>query len=255
MNVLMPLPSYGFDPTEAAIPWKILSQHKHQVFFCTPNGKMAKADTIMLTGKGLGIWKGFLRARNDARKTYAQMEKNIFFTRPLTYKEVCEIDFDVLFLPGGHDKGVKEYLESEILQKLIADFFTAQKPVAAVCHGPLLVARSIHPATGKSVIYDFKTTALLKRQERLAYNLTKFWLGDYYLTYPRSSVEDEIKSLLKNEKNFITGPIPLLKDRAEHLNRGFSVKDRNYLSARWPGDIYHLSFSLLEVIRNFNGGA
>lgn len=78
-----------------------------------------------------------------------EMEKSKAFCNPIKYSEIKENDFDAILLPGGHDKGVKEYLESKILQQLIADFFKAQKPVAAICHGVVLVARSVDSKTKK----------------------------------------------------------------------------------------------------------
>src|SRR6267378_1545652 len=134
-RILIPLPGYGFDPTETAIPWSILSQNKIQVFFATPDGKKAKGDILMLTGKNLGVWKRLLMARLDAVAAYYEMERSDTFSRPLTYDEIKESDFDGLLLPGGHDKSVKEYLESMIIQRQVVQFFKAQKPVAAICHG------------------------------------------------------------------------------------------------------------------------
>jgi putative intracellular protease/amidase len=55
------------------------------------------------------------------------MEKSIAFTQPISYADASACDYDALMLPGGHDKGVREYLESTILQKLVVDFFYAQK--------------------------------------------------------------------------------------------------------------------------------
>jgi len=249
-RILIPIPSYGFDPSEAAIPWKLMCERNFEVIFATPDGKKASADSIMLNGKRLGISKSVLRARQDAVDAYTEMEKSESFCNPLKYTDVKEDNFDAIFLPGGHDKGAKEYLESEILQKLIVDFFAAQKPVGAVCHGVVLVARSIDPTTRKSVIYNYKTTSLLKSQELLAYNLTRLWLKDYYLTYPGLTVEDEVKSVLSDSNNFLKGPSPLLRDSKKHLKRGFIVKDRNYLSARWPGDVYNLSFAFIKMIED-----
>jgi putative intracellular protease/amidase len=183
----MPLPTYGFDPTEVAIPWKILSEGGIEVVFTTP---------------------------------------------------------------GGHDKGVKEYLESDLIQKLVVDFFKAGKPVAAICHGVVVAARSTDPKTGKSVIHDFTTTALLKSQELAAYNLTRLWMGDYYLTYPGTTVEDEVKSAMSDHEKFVQGPTPVLRDSMNHLDRGFVVQDRNYLSARWPGDVYSLTVELLKKMES-----
>ena len=249
-KILIPVPAYGFDPTEVAIPWKLISEKKFEVVFITPEGKKASADSLMLKGENLGIWKFILRARQDAVDAYYEMEKTESFCNPSKYRDVQEKSFDAILLPGGHDKGVKEYLESEVLQQLIVDFFKAQKPVGAICHGVVLAARSINTDTEKSVIHNYKTTSLLKSQELLAYNLTRLWLKNYYLTYPGMTVEDEVKSALSDTNNFIKGPLPLSKDNLNHLKKGFIVKDRNYLSARWPGDVYNFSLEFIKMFQD-----
>jgi len=249
-KILIPIPSYGFDPTEVAIPWKLLTEKDLEIVFTTPDGKKASADRLMLKGERLGIWKSILQARQDAVDVYYKMEKNESFCNPLKYIDVQEKNFDAILLPGGHDKGVKEYLESEVLQHLVAAFFSAQKAVAAICHGVILAARSTNPDTKKSVIHNYKTTSLLKSQELLAYNLTRLWLKDYYLTYPELTVEDEVKSVLSDSSNFLKGPSPLLRDNYKYLERGFVVRDRNYLSARWPGDAYKFSLEFIKMVQD-----
>lgn len=247
-KILLPLPAYGFDPTEAAIPWKILTQRGIPVFFATPEGKKATCDQIILKGARLGIWKKLLMARKDAVEAYYEMDRDPNFSHPLSYQETKQDGFDVLVLPGGHDKGVKPYLESTLLQELVASYFTRQKPVAAICHGVVLAARSIHPDTLKSVIYDYRTTALLSSQELGAFQLTRLWLKDYYLTYPHVTVEQEVRAALYDKGQFLKGSIPMLRDDAAHLQRGFTVRDRNFLSARWPGDAYSFSMELIKMI-------
>ena len=250
MKVLIPLPTYGFDPTEVAIPWELLSKGGIEVVFATPDGRQAATDRLMLTGAKLGILKPLLKARSDAVTAHDAMIKESSFRNPLDYAAARHESFDALYLPGGHDKGVKEYLESELIQNLVVDFFAAEKPVAAICHGVIVAARSTDPSTGKSVIHDFKSTALLKSQEMAAYNLTRLWMGDYYLTYPGTTVEDEVKSAMSDPRNFEQGPTPVLRDSLNHLDRGFVVKDRNYLSARWPGDVYRLSLELAKMMKS-----
>jgi protease I len=247
-KVLIPLPRYGCDPSEVAIPWLLLKEQQFEITFITPDGHMASADEIMLTGKNLGLLKPVLQARQDAVNAYRQMESSVEFTTPLKYTDVKVDDFDGLLLPGGHDKGVKEYLESEILQKLVVGFFNENKPVAAVCHGVLIPARSIDPKSQKSVIYDYQCTGLLKRQELTAYHLTRLWLNDYYLTYPETTTEDELIAALACQSQFMAGSFPLARDNLQHLSRGFIVKDRNYLSARWPGDIYNFSLKFIDML-------
>lgn len=248
-RILFPMPTYGGDPSEIAIPWKLLKEKGHEVVFSTPTGEKATADEIMITGKGLGIFKGILRARKDARIAYAEMEKEVAFCNPTKYENLKESDFDAIFLPGGHDKGVKEYLESKLLQDLIVQFFKSNKPVAGICHGIVLIARSIDQETGKSVIANYKTTSLLKIQELAAFNLTRLWLGDYYLTYPEITTQDEVTSLLEKETNFLAGPRPIAKDRTGNLKAGFVVRDRNYLSGRWPGDLYSLTTEFINMLK------
>lgn len=205
----------------------------------------------MLTGKHLGLLKPLLMARKDAIEAYYQMIESNSFKRPIPYREVVTEDFKGIFLPGGHHKGVKEYLESDILQDIISDFFEQNKKIAAVCHGVLLTARSTGK-NGRSVLYDYKTTSLLKSQELLAYYLTALWLGDYYLTYPETTVENEVLSYLHNSSQFYHGPIPVFRDSLGDTRHSFVVKDRNYVSARWPGDIYGLSLKFIEVLDKTN---
>jgi len=247
-KILIPLPSYGADPTEVAIPWKLLSGKKYQCTFITPHGAQAVPDRLMLSGERLGIWKAVLKARKDAVVAFEEMVQTTAYSTPLEYDAVNAAEYDALLLPGGHDKGVREYLESEILQKLVVDFFEQDKPVAAICHGVVLAARSINQDTGRSVISDYKTTSLLKSQEMLAYKMTRLWLKDYYLTYPGLTVEDEVTAVLVSSENYLTGPSPILRDDLDHLDRGFTVRDRNYLSARWPGDAYKFSLDFIDMI-------
>jgi len=253
-KVLIAIPSLGFDPNEAAIPWRYLNQH-YDVHFSTPDGLKAEGDAVMLSGKGLGIWKNLLRASKEARQTYQSMLQNKLFNDPLAYDEIEAKEYAAILLPGGHDKSIKPYLESKVLQQKIVDFFHLNKPVAAVCHGVLLVARSIDNKTEQSILYHKKTTGLLKKQERLAFHLTRFWKGDYFLTYPATNVEDEVKSLLANYDQFITGPQPLFRDSENNTKHGFCLRDGNYLSARWPGDLHCFSQAFLALIKEYGAAS
>ena len=113
------------------------------------------------------------------------------------------------------------------------------RPVAAICHGVLVLARTRDPATGRSVLADRQTTCLPKYMERLAYLTTAWRLGRYYRTYP-AYVEDEVKAALDDPgSQFQRGPAVLgARGTATDDKPAFAVTDRNYLSARWPGDAY-----------------
>jgi putative intracellular protease/amidase len=271
-RVLMPLSARDFDPSEAAVSWRVLADAGHSVHFAMPDGRPAAADDIMLTGQGLDPWGAvpllrkvplvglLLRANRDARLAYAQMVADPNYAAPLRWDAASPAEFDALLLPGGHRaRGMREYLESNVLQRHVAGFFEAEKPVAAICHGVLLAARSISPITGHSVLYGYKTTALTWALENSAWSLarvTRFWDPDYYRTYleqdgqPKGfmSVQQEVTRVLASPEDFRDVPNDepdyrrktsgLARDTANDSTPAFVVRDRNYVSARWPGDVH-----------------
>ena len=95
--------------------------------------------------------------------------------------------YNLLFFPGGHEKSVRQVLDSPIVRQLIGEYFPSiTKPssrcIAAICHGVLAVSESTLP-NGKSVLHDVTTTTLPAAFEAIAYWGTRAWLGDYYKTY------------------------------------------------------------------------
>lgn len=242
----MPLPSMDFDPTESAVPWRFLKRHGHEFVFATPDAKPAQADQRMIDGNGLGILRPFFIADKNGRSAYAEMQKSPEFLSPIAYDDIDIESFGAILLPGGHAQGMKPYLESKRLQELIARHFSAQKTVAAICHGVVLAARSLHQ-DGKSILHGFKSTALLQKQEMLAWQITRAWLGNYYRTYDQS-VQSEVTDALARPDDFLEGPMPLTRDSEKNLKPGFIVKDRHYLSARWPGDAHLLAQELHSML-------
>jgi protease I len=245
-RILIPLPRRDFDPTEAAVPWLELSRRGHEIVFATPDGEPASADPRMLRGEGLGILRYLLMADRRGRSAHDAMVSSTAFAHPMPYAELCADNFDGLLLPGGHAPGMREYLESAQLQALIASAFEASLKIAAICHGVVLVSRA-HLSCGKSVLFERRTTALTRRLELTAWAMTRLWLGDYYRTYP-TTVEDEVTSSLARPGDFARGPFALLRDSPEHLERGFTVRDGNYLSARWPGDAHRFAHDFAAML-------
>ena len=245
-RILMPLPSKDFDPTESAVPFRFLKQHGHEFVFATPDAKPAQADQRMLNGNGLGLLRPFLMADRNARSAYSEMQQSAEFLSPIRYDDIDIKPFDAILLPGGHAQGMKPYLESLQLQHLIAEHFAAGKPTAAICHGVVLAARS-RGNDGKSILIGFQTTALLQKQEMLAWQPTRAWLGNYYRTCDQS-VQAEVTAALAKADDFQEGPIPLTRDSANNLKPGFVVRDRHYLSARWPGDAHRFARELHAML-------
>ena len=105
-------------------------------------------------------------------------------------------DFDLVFLPGGHDKAVSQIIDSSAVRKLLVDYYPkTRKPshraIGAVCHG-VMVLSNAKGEDGRSVLYGCVTTALPARFEQLAYWGTRAFLGDYYKTYGAGSEDVEV---------------------------------------------------------------
>jgi putative intracellular protease/amidase len=281
-TVLIPLPNLDFDPSEVAVSWRILTSRGHRVVFATPDGKAATADPLMLSGEGLDAWGWIplfrkirllglaLRANAAARADYAALEDDGAFQAPLPYAVLQAADYDGLLLPGGHRaRGMLAYLESQPLQDFTGAFFDSGKPVAAICHGVVLAARSRSPRSGKSALHGRKTTALTWKLEHSAWTLMKFcgrfWDPAYYRTYGEQEgeaagyrgVQAEVTRALAQPGDFIdiAAGAPdhfrkssgLFRDSVGDSRPAFVVQDDNYVSARWPGDVHHFAatFSLL----------
>jgi putative intracellular protease/amidase len=132
---------------------------------------------------------------------------------------------------------MRQYLSSTVLEGKVAEFWALDRPVGAICHGVLVLARTHDPRTGRSLIAGRRTTCLPKYMERGAYYLTAWRLGRYYRTYP-AYVQDEVTAALNHPGQFARGPRTQRRGTSTDDSAAFVVHDGNYLSARWPGDAY-----------------
>ncbi len=246
-RVLVPIPRADFDPTEAAVPWRILVDAGHEVAFATPDGRPGAADPRMVDGTGLGLLAPLLRAQPGAVADYRRLQAHAAFASPMAWAALDDTAFDALLLPGGHAPGMREYLESAPLHAITARFFASGRPVGAICHGTVVAARARDAATGAPVLRGRRTTGLTRAMEMLAWRLTRHRLGDYYRTYP-TTVQDEVTAALRSPGDFLPGPPALLRDDDAHLGRGFTVRDGAYLSARWPGDAHRFGHELAGML-------
>jgi putative intracellular protease/amidase len=285
-NVLLPLPSLDFDPTEVAVSWAVLRQRGHQVIFATPDGSPAQADDLMVSGRGLDPWGALpglrrltvfgrvLRANADGRQAMGALRRDPGFLSPMRWDEIPGLGRGQacagLLLPGGHRaRGMRPYLESPVLQRSVVEFFSLGKPVGAVCHGVLLAARSIHPATGTSVLWGRRTTALTWQLERKAWAVarrTRFWDPAYYRTYSERpdqpdgymSVQQEVTRALASPDDFRDVPAGdadyrlktsgRSRDSATDARPAWVVRDGNYISARWPGDVHTFARTFADAL-------
>jgi putative intracellular protease/amidase len=241
-RVLVPLPDRDFDPTESAVPWQTLTRAGHEVVFATERGDVPACDPLIING----VIFGQLGAKSKPKTIYAEMAASKELLTPITWESIDPAAYDALLLPGGHAQGMKQYLASKVLHERVGAFAATGKPMAAICHGTVVLARAKDPKTGKSVLHGRRTTCLPKYMEQIAYYATAWKLGRYYRTYD-AYVQDEVVSALEDPSHFTRGPITLFSHgTAENDADAFVVEDGNYVSARWPGDSFLFAKKLAE---------
>lgn len=245
-RILFILPQSDFDPTEVAVPWFVLERAGHEVTFATETGAPAACDPVTLTGDGLPLLARSLRARADNRALYQEMVASSAFQAPVAWRDAVASPYDAFHFPGGHAPGMKPYLESPFVLQIALAAFDADKPVSAICHGVIPLARA-RRADGRSILYGRKTTALTRSQESFAVLLTRHRLGNHYQTY-RQCVQDEVTAALASPGDFRAGPIFPRYATEARAEAGFIVKDQNYVSARWPGDAWTLAQTFCRMV-------
>ncbi len=146
---------------------------------------------------------------------------------------------DLLVLPGGHAQGMRQYLEDEVLQGKVAAYLAADRPLGSICHGAVVLARA-RAADGTPAIAGRRLTGLPRTMEQGAWLLTCAWMGGCFRTYPQR-VQAEVQRALGGG-TFEVGPL------IPAYGNPFVVRDRNLVTARWPGDAPAWSEALLELL-------
>ncbi|KAF8996563.1 hypothetical protein BDZ89DRAFT_1084144 [Hymenopellis radicata] len=171
------------------------------------------------------------------------------------------LDYDLVLLPGGHDKGVKVLIESEEIHRGLASFFPltnreggSGKVLAAICHGVQVLAFTPDPTVqGKSIIRSCNTTALTAFMERSITTVTRPLLGDYYRTYGHDSptVEAYVARTLDDAGQFKTGP----GFWSGRVGKPFVVVDERYryVSGRCPFDAEQVAKQAVAELKASKG--
>lgn len=205
------------------------------VFATEAGGAPPAADPLLLTG----VLFGQLGAEPEPKRFYAEMIASPELRSPISWRDLNPADYDALWLAGGHAPGMRQYLGSAELHAKVAAFFALGRPVAAICHGPVVAARA-------GALRGRKTTCLPAYMELSGWAITAWKLGRYFRTYD-TTVQDEVVAALASPDDFVRGPIHLFsRGTAEDDGPTFIVEDGHYLSARWPGDAYRLSRAFIE---------
>ncbi|KAI9718518.1 MAG: hypothetical protein M1828_006701 [Chrysothrix sp. TS-e1954] len=258
-KVLIPMADYGNDPTEVATPFSIFKEAGFTVDIATENGATPRCDAMMLEG-----WTGkLLGAAKPAQVHHASLAASPEIQKPLSWSSpTFSLDpYDLVFLPGGHEKGMAQLITSPSLHSHLASYTPltarsgpakAKKTLAAICHGMQILSNTKLPASspdaGKSVLHDKTTTALPGTMEMGAWYATRLFLGDYYRTFggEAETVEVAVRSVLDR---------PEVQWRGSLGGGGFVVEDEKfrYLSGRFPPDADGLARRAVEVVREAVG--
>ena len=207
-TILFLLADTGHDPTEVAVPFQIFKSAGFDIHFATESGTSPTCDAKMLEGWTASI----LGATKGAKEAYKMLEREVGWKQPLSWTG-ASFDvkgYDAVFLAGGHEKGVRQIIESETVGALLGGYWPltrreggGKKSVVAICHGVQVLANA-KGKDGRSVLYDAKTTALPGFMEQSIYQATRWWLGDYYKTYGAGSpsVESFVTRELESPEQF-----------------------------------------------------
>jgi putative intracellular protease/amidase len=265
LKVIIPMADYGHDPTETAVPYQSFISTGFTVHFATEAGKSPRCDEMMLSG----MTGALLGADKAAKKAYADMigtggmdETLGSLGRPFSWTDpnFKLSDYDLVFLPGGHEKGVRQLIDAKPIHRQLQDYFpltkkdgSEKKVIAAICHGVQVLAYTPDPhIKDRSIIHACKTTALPSFMESTIYTVTCPFLGDYYKTYGKGTpdVEDYVKKGLDDpEKQFVQGPKWL------RMSTPMTVEDDRYryVSGRWPPDAAKVAQRAVELLREARG--
>jgi protease I len=126
-KILMLVGDYGED-YEVMVPFQTLLMVGHTVHAVCPD---KKAGQVVRTA--IHDFEG--------DQTYSE-KRGHNFTLNATFAEVKAADYDALVIPGGR---APEYLRlNEAVVQIVRHFAEANKPIAAICHGPqILVAAGV----------------------------------------------------------------------------------------------------------------
>jgi len=236
LPVVIALSTADFDPTEAAVPWAVLTAAGHEVVFATANGEPGACDPEMLSG----VLFGQIKATPENAAHYAAMASCEAFARPVRFVDISPEAHALLVLPGGHAQGMRQYLEDADLQRAVAAFLAQDAPLGSICHGAVVLARAT-AEDGTPAIAGRRITGLPRTMEAGAWLLTCTYLGSYFRTYPEW-VQAEVQRSLGPDGSFEVGPL------VPSYGNPFVVRDGNLVTARWPGDAQAFADALVALL-------
>ena len=185
-------PRTGVWFTEFSEPYQALVDAGVEVVVATPKGGPAPIDP-----------RGYPKAE-EMPALHDAMER-LNATQPLA--KLNEADFDGIFMPGGHGP-MFDLATDPDTKAMIAAFWAAGKPVAAVCHGPASLLDV--PVDGGTLLKGKRVTGFTKGEdavdalfEFMPFSLQERMMaeGAEFIEQPPRSVHSETDGLLVTGQN------------------------------------------------------
>jgi putative intracellular protease/amidase len=99
----------------------------------------------------------------SVKRFFADALASAAFANTTKTVDVSAADFDAVFLPGGHGT-MWDTAQDAATAKIVGEIFRADKPVAAVCHGPAGLVNAKR-ADGKSIFFGKKVNGFTNEEE------------------------------------------------------------------------------------------
>ncbi|OAA58142.1 ThiJ/PfpI family protein [Cordyceps fumosorosea ARSEF 2679] len=143
----------GWYLPELAHPYDVLSP-KAELVFASPHGGKAPLDP------------GSVEAFKSDASSQNFLKNNHLWEHTELLKDLNgrSFEFAGLFFPGGHGP-MYDLVDDKHSIALIEEFVQAGKPVAAVCHGPIVFANA-HGADGKPLLQGREVTGFTNEEEK-----------------------------------------------------------------------------------------
>ena len=227
---------------ETAVPLMTLVDAGYDFVLSTPTGKKPTMD------KDSDALIYF--AQDDAARTKA---RDFFNNDPAmndvrTIRSVIDAGlerFAGVFFPGGHAP-IVDVMQDPDAGAVLRYFHGANKPTAAICHGPISVLAALDKAR------EFRA-ALIEGNEPKARELGKGWqYAGYRMTVFSRSEEEYAEDNVFHKKLIFNMPDALEAAGAEVVNAdnftSFVVVDRELITAQNPMSDHELAANFIEAL-------
>lgn len=206
----------GFWIEEFAAPYYTLTDAGAEITLASPKGGQPPIDPKSAEPD----------AQTEATKRFnADTELQQLLANTLVLSEVKANDFNAVFFPGGHGPLWDLSNDADSI-RLIQEFWSAKKPVAAVCHAPAVLLK-VMDANGEPLVKGKNVTGFTNTEEE-AVQLT-----------------DVVPFLLEDELKNLGGNYTKKEDWASYV-----VKDGLLITGQNPASSEEAAKELLDLLRN-----